>query len=467
MTFWRARWHKCTNFAIESISQPFGTQVAFGYQAQVTLNRNGDLIYWMYVCVDLPGLATSVDENQTVSQYPSLPKGSACRACRDADAAAMDAYIGDGFTDAGDEEQEAMLAEARGKWQQDVYKQANTAVTACEPGSDNPSDMPCGPSHWAHWTNNIGHYIIDKATLVIGGSPIDTLYGDLLNMYEELQGKSGRKLTEMTGKRYSRMQLVCSSREPQSLWIPLPFWFCANSGTALPLCSLQFHGVQLQVSFSALKNCIVTSAPNVVVKNSETMDVLKPMDLSACVESCYVYLDTQERESFASNAFEALIIQNQVFTTRSTSSQVTIPLQFNHPVTELIFAVRRQCQAKANNHFNYSGVGGREPIKHVSLLLNNQPRFSQKHAQYFRLVQPWQHHSQIPESHVYNFSFALHPEDTTSPSGSCNFSRIDNVTLKLALQEELGKEDIEVIVYARNWNLIRYRNGLAGLAYAN
>ena len=67
---------------------------------------------------------------------------------------------------------------------------------------------------------------------------------------------------------------------------------------------------------------------------------------------------------------------------------------------------------------------------------------------------------------IYCFSFALHPEDPT-PSGSCNMSRIDHVDLSLQLQEGLGKEQVTVIVFARNFNILRFREGLGGLAYAN
>ena len=81
-------------------------------------------------------------------------------------------------------------------------------------------------------------------------------------------------------------------------------------------------------------------------------------------------------------------------------------------------------------------------------------------------MQPYQHHSNIPDCFIYVFSFALHPEES-HPSGSCNFSRIDHVDLNLQLQDGLGKEQVSVIVFARNWNILRFREGLAGLAFAN
>ena len=80
-TFWKVRYNKHTNFAMESCTQPFNTQVSFGTEAQITLNRNGDLIYWMYVVVDLPGI-TACDLNDEScagigpgGQFPSCGNG--------------------------------------------------------------------------------------------------------------------------------------------------------------------------------------------------------------------------------------------------------------------------------------------------------------------------------------------------------------------------------------------------------
>ena len=72
------------------------------------------------------------------------------------------------------------------------------------------------------------------------------------------------------------------------------------------------------------------------------------------------------------------------------------------------------------------------------------------------------------------YSFALHPEKY-QPSGTCNFSRIDNQYLKLQLEDHytdvdkttLGTGGRSIHVYAINYNILHIKNGLAGLSYAN
>lgn len=80
-----------------------------------------------------------------------------------------------------------------------------------------------------------------------------------------------------------------------------------HSGQALSLASLQFHGVQIHIEFERLERCIVTSGPNVVVRSCGTGCCLTNADLSACIETTYVYLDDGERNRFATTHFEVLM----------------------------------------------------------------------------------------------------------------------------------------------------------------
>lgn len=466
-TFWRTKYVKSTNFAMESVAQPWGTQVAWGSESQITLNRNGDLCYFQYVCVDLPGLYVERmpdgGAGPAGAQFPSC--SSTHLPCKSSDERAVEEYLGDGYTDAGSDVQAQMMTDARSQWMREKLGQA--ATFECCDNAVQTSTEACDESGqpYAYFCNNIGQHLIKRAQIVIGGSPVDALYSDLMNMMEELTGKAGRRLSEMTGKRYSRTQLMCDSRKKRTLWIPLPWWYTLHSGQALPLASLQFHGVQLHVTWAPLSSCIVTSCPGLIVKNAATGAPITSNDLTSVLDTTYIFLDQNEREKYASTAFEMLILQNQAFTMRTTTSTVMCNLSFNHPVTELMFAVRRKCHEDSNNWFNYSGLMNLDPIEFASLYLNNQPRFSERPGTYFRLVQPYQHHSSIPDSYVYNFCFALFPEGA-NPSGSCNMSRIDHCELRMKLQDGLEKDACTIMVFARNWNVLRFRDGLGGIAYA-
>ena len=111
---------------------------------------------------------------------------------------------------------------------------------------------------------------------------------------------------------------------------------------------------------------------------------------------------------------------------------------------------------------------GENPVVTAKLQLNGQDRFSEREGSYFDVVQPWQHHTRAPDTGINIYSFALRPEEH-QPSGSCNFSRIDNAVLQLVLSSATvaGTATAKVRVYAVNYNVLRVMSGMAGVAYSN
>ena len=111
---------------------------------------------------------------------------------------------------------------------------------------------------------------------------------------------------------------------------------------------------------------------------------------------------------------------------------------------------------------------GENPVVTAKLQLNGQDRFSEREGSYFDVVQPYQHHTRNPDTGINVYSFALRPEEH-QPSGSCNFSRIDNAVLQLVLSSATvaGTATAKVRVYAVNYNVLRVMSGMAGVAYSN
>jgi hypothetical protein len=102
------------------------------------------------------------------------------------------------------------------------------------------------------------------------------------------------------------------------------------------------------------------------------------------------------------------------------------------------------------------------------LQLNGHDRFTVREGDYFNLVQPYQHHTNVPAVGINVYSFALSPEQH-QPSGTCNLSRIDNTTLLLTVSNNAvgSSTSSQVRVYATNYNVLRVMSGMGGLAYSN
>ena len=116
------------------------------------------------------------------------------------------------------------------------------------------------------------------------------------------------------------------------------------------------------------------------------------------------------------------------------------------------------------NHFGTNLDGSGQTIDTALLKLNGQDRFSSRDAAYFNSIVPWESHMNTPSNGIYVYSFALNPEDQ-QPSGTCNFSRIDNAQLSLKMITSNLASKIKL--YARNYNILRITSGMGGVAYSN
>ena len=95
--------------------------------------------------------------------------------------------------------------------------------------------------------------------------------------------------------------------------------------------------------------------------------------------------------------------------------------------------------------------------------INGNSRFNRRYASYFRTIQPKNHHSKVPKKHIYVYSFSLNPEKH-QPSGVLNFSKLKSVKLELS---NPNTNNMEILIFAVNYNLLRIVNGMGGLAYTS
>ena len=270
----------------------------------------------------------------------------------------------------------------------------------CTSGADNRGDA---------WSNAVADCSVE-----IGGQQIDKQYAEWMNVWTELT---------TTAEQKAMLDTMLDVAAGGVYYVPLQFWFCRDNGLALPLIALQYHEVRVKITLGT--------------------DVA-----SAKLYADYVYLDTDERRRFAQSSHEYLI--EQVQRSQETSSGAALNkyrLNFNHPVKELVWT---------------TGAA----ITDARLVLNGHERMSSRSGAYFNTVQVFQHHTGNPAEvegsrSVNVYSFALNPEKH-QPSGTCNFSRIDNATLEVT---EAGATATNI--YAHNYNVLRVMSGMGGLAYSN
>ena len=330
---------------------------------------------------------------------------------------------------------------------------------------------------------------VQDVELTIGGQRIDKHYQKWWRLYAELYLDDAKKAE--WGK------ITSSTEGSQKCVLPLIFFFNRNPGLYLPLIALQYHEVRLDIDLAG--------------------DFDSHFGSSVKVWGNYVYLDTEERRRFAQKGHEYLIEQVQHTGSDSVSAGETqVRLSYNHPVKELVWCLNDasattnakwafvnaphdlECHANlaaaglisnvavephksgapfliaegtANNPYlnekasaSATGVVA-GPLSKFKLILNGQDRFKEQDGYYFNQVQPMNHHSGNPMAGVYCYSFALKPEEH-QPTGTCNFSRIDNA--QVAITPKATETNIDQLnMFAVNYNVLKVQSGMGGLAFSN
>jgi hypothetical protein len=330
------------------------------------------------------------------------------------------------------------------------------------------------------YVNYIGHRLLKSVEVEIGGQRIDKQYSHWMYIWNELSLNVGKKdgYGEMIGA-----DSDMTSFEDNKIFIPLEFWFCRNIGLALPLIALQYHEVKVNIEIETFNNC--TYNGTAYTKNGDVSNGTVSIK-NASLWCDYVFLDTDERKRFAQLSHEYLIEQVQLNENGlTTASEQSVPLTMNHPVKELIWTLNDDAKKTYQNQwYNYTNTSsfestaengidytttlfGVEPdgdnsIFSASLQLNGNDRFAKRTGEYFSLVQPYQHHTNIPSNAGINvYSFAVKPEEH-QPSGTLNMSRIDTARLLIK-----PKDTGTLRVWGVNYNVLRILSGMGGLAYSN
>ena len=361
------------------------------------------------------------------------------------------------------------------------------------------------------YTDRVGHYLLQEVSVEIGGQQIDKHYGDWLEIWSQLSVPAGKQAgyAALIGQdakdsigQPTGLQSLDGATAGRKVYVPLQFWFCRNVGLALPLIALQYHEVKVNITFAALSTlgCAAASAASGAMTGALS---------NVALWADYVYLDTDERRRFAQVSHEYLIEQLQFSGDQATAGaggEQSFNMHFNHPIKELVWVVRQDANTTDNQLCNYTSaqavlqntvtdlrtitgvgpatlaaatsnqdmvsVGGNMVDTNGSKIrLNGHDRFAAREGDYFNKVQTLACHTNVPASPGINvYSFALKPEDH-QPSGTCNFSRIDNAQLVLGLNAGVGVAPNQsagtLKVFAVNYNVLRIMSGMGGLAYSN
>ena len=256
----------------------------------------------------------------------------------------------------------------------------------------------------ANGTPNLKDYV-SKVELLIGGQVIDTQESEFM--------------TDLAPVVMNQTSSKSNYNASTDYYVPLRFSFCENAQSALPLVALQYHDVELRITWGSL-----------AVDDME-------------VYAQFIHLDTDERMSISSTPQNMIVTQTQKAIASKSSTQ---ELSFNHPMKYLVAKNTTGALTTAKMKLQINGTD-------VSDAKSVRPHFT---------YTPVYYHTQnaAASNDVLLVPFCL---DTSKlqPTGSLNFSRLDSA--RLVVEGDTFEDN----VYGVNYNILRIENGMGGLMYSN
>ena len=503
ITFWKVTYRRHTNFAMESIEQTFNGQADFGRRVQCTVSRNGDLAYRTYLQVTLPEISNSSNHYSRWLDFPGEQLVSMVEV--EVGGQRIDRQYGDWMhiwnqlTQSA--AQEAGYNKMVGQTTQLTYITDPTFADVNQPCSTGAPVQVCAPRNslpestlyvplqfWFCRNPGLALPLIalqyHEVKITLEFRPMD----ECLWSVSSLAGSTAN--VKMTSN-YNN-SLVAAS-----LYVDYVFLDTderrrmAQNPHEYLIEQLQFTGGE-SVGSSSNKIKLSFNHPCKelvwVVQKDANVDYCSSFEGGKLLHKTlgaqpFNYTDAVDALPNAIHAFAgpAEVNGKAKFIDGSGLFQDSGADDAPGAATQNAWG-NAGPQPNTTEGSNVSDAGsfvlaetalnmhcwGENPVVAAKLQLNGQDRFSEREGSYFDLVQPYQHHTRNPDTGINVYSFALRPEEH-QPSGTCNFSRIDNASLQMVLSNAAvsGLDTCQVRVYAVNYNVLRVMSGMGGIAYSN
>ena len=427
------------------------------------------------------------------------------------------------------------------------------------------------------WIKNIGINIFNYISVKISDQEIDRVYSDYYYIWKELTLSQEKKLlldnlvgnvTDLydpanspgNGGYYPNITNDTTPSDVAGRWtdmasnittfsaknsstfpsiqsrvirVPLNFWFCNDTGLALPLIALQYSRVSFEIEMKPFRDLYTiididhSNSANSLEKRIKPSDASIynmsnfadnfTFNLNPKLEGEYIFLDDEERRRFAVNDHDYLITQNRI--TESTGvdvlntkeeTEAKLNAAFN-PVSYITWVLRRDDMANVNDWNNYTNwvypdlppysknyltaekkyntIKSSDVFYNVALAAHKNfytPQTFKKHvltnvrlefdgsnrinksADYFKNQQLFQHFKTNPDDSIYVYSFSISPTEY-QPSGSCNFSSINNAKLYLSKEtiDNFTYYNHKAFIYIVSYNILSITNGMGNMKFTN
>jgi hypothetical protein len=324
------------------------------------------------------------------------------------------------------------------------------------------------------YCNNVGHAMIEWVEIEIGGNQIVRLHGEWLHINRELSNKYDQKVTHRELTQYYE-NMTPGTFNGGKVIVPLTFWFTEAASLYLPLAAICRHDIIIRFKFHPLSKLWISddNMPPVGKYNFGVASLLVD----------YYVLDQQQKKMFApiykteGGSEVALYPPKLVYKIQQVQElRVSIPARqtkfkidldsINFSVGYLTWVLRRIDVNTTNDWFNFTNVltgTATDPLVSAQIYVGEKERTDVLSAKNLRLLEPYKTFGNASEDYIYCYFFNLYPNNKVQPSGSANFTFMSDVNL--VLNTIAGLPEMEVIVYAVNYNVLNVDKGQCWVQY--
>ena len=459
ITFFKKVYKRHTNFGLETIeiSNSNNADVNFGSTALYKIEKTGTLINNMYIEFTLPPPINSLPGDLSINPY--------------------------------DEK---------------IQNPTNIVRSTDTDGNDIPG-VVSNYKDYCCWVNAVGYAILNNVELEIDSKTIDKHTGLWYDIWNELTDPN-KKEWQLVGKRDEL-------KDPENLkqivtkktryYVPLKFYFNRNYGLSLPIFLLNSDAVKVHITLNSVKKLLLFEPATDNIDNPIQTDYNNASISNFKFFTNYVFLDTAEQNRIKNNLPSEYLIEVLDMKENIQGNKLS-NISLNNPVKELIWVIRNKNRVRIatesihpklneldgsdtnpNDVFNYTlssenkhlGFGTYDTFRTLKITISNKDRLKETDATYFRTLQPYYHHSNVPggnqnekRKYIYSYSFAINPEEY-QPSGSYNFTKSDH-TLNLEFKGigHTGNEanpdtnnftDYRMDFFAIHYKMLKINNGSA------
>lgn len=469
ITFFKSVYKKYNNFAIETIPQYFKTKPNFGKKTTIELSKNADLLNKLILYIELPSLP--------LSNHSELPNNIKKIRWVDKIGLAIIRYID--FELGG-----LIIARDYGDW-----LNINSEITNNTETKDVYNKMIGNIETLTKYTNGKKKYFLNIPLTFWFckdyGSSLPLLALTNQNIKIHINFNEFNKCIKESPTHYIEISdNICLFKENETITQNINgeeskgkfIYFDVKKNKIyydkilndfqIPTTTNDTYKITGEIS-----KFEVIPKPNSLVTLDESYFYLgNPIIENSYLLADFIYLDKSEKKQFLNNKLEYLITENRFITSQTIyNNEFNYKIPLVNTVKNIYWRTILKNNYELNDKFNYTTFPLTKNYNNIiekhKIIINSINLLEVDNSEYYYYLQNYTSKYNSSQTGIYNYSFSLNPIKN-QPSGTLNFSKINDPILKISLNSVINyKNPAYIALYSLQYNIFCVVNGIGGLKF--